>query len=133
VAACVLFEDDDLLVVNKPAGLNTHAPSPYAGEGLYDWLRHRERRWATLAIMQRLDKETSGVLVFPKTEAANRSLAEQFAGLLWGSLMVGLLLGVTERPSSREITRRAGDATAAFLRLHLKPDHAAQSADRPTS
>jgi len=60
-------------------------------------------------------------------------MAEQFAGLLWGSLMVGLLLGVTERPSSREITRRAGDATAAFLRLHLKPDHAAQSADRPTS
>jgi 23S rRNA (cytosine1962-C5)-methyltransferase len=80
MAPCVLFEDNDLLVVNKPAGLNTHAPSPYAGEGLYDWLRHREPRWATLAIMQRLDKETSGVLVFSKTEAANRSLAAQFAG-----------------------------------------------------
>lgn len=75
---CLIFEDDDLLVVNKPAGLNTHAPSSYAGEGLYDWLRHREKRWATLAIIHRLDKETSGVLVFAKTSRANRSLTAQF-------------------------------------------------------
>ncbi len=76
---CLLFEDEHLLVVNKPAGLNTHAPSPYAGEGLYDWLRHRESRWSALAIIHRLDKETSGVLVFSKTLLANRSLTEQFA------------------------------------------------------
>ena len=49
---CVLFEDEHLLVVNKPAGWNTHAPSPYAGEGIYDWLKHREPRWASLAIIQ---------------------------------------------------------------------------------
>jgi 23S rRNA-/tRNA-specific pseudouridylate synthase len=53
---CVVFEDDDLLVVNKPPGWNTHAPSPYAGEGVYEWLRHREPRWAELAILHRLDK-----------------------------------------------------------------------------
>ena len=58
---CLLFEDDHLLVINKPAGINTHAPSPYAGEGIYDWLRHREPRWANLAIIHRLDKETSAV------------------------------------------------------------------------
>jgi 23S rRNA-/tRNA-specific pseudouridylate synthase len=74
-----LFEDEHLLVVNKPPGLNTHAPSPYAGEGLYDWLRHREPRWASLAIIHRLDKETSGVMVFAKTPLANRSLTQQFA------------------------------------------------------
>jgi hypothetical protein len=45
-------------------------------------------------------------------------LAEQFAGLLWGNLMVSLLLGVAERPSSREIGARAREATAAFLQLH---------------
>jgi 23S rRNA (cytosine1962-C5)-methyltransferase len=78
VLPCLLYEDDDLLVVNKPAGLNTHAPAPYAGEGLYDWLRHREPRWAKLAIIHRLDKETSGVIVFSKTPRANRSLTEQF-------------------------------------------------------
>jgi len=77
---CVIHEDDHLLVVNKPAGLNTHAPSPFAGEGIYDWLRHREPRWASLAIIHRLDKETSGIIVFSRTGQANRSLTEQFAG-----------------------------------------------------
>ncbi len=75
---CLIYEDEHLLVVNKPAGLNTHAPSPYAGEGIYDWLRHREARWASLAIIHRLDKETSGVMVFSKTALANRSLTAQF-------------------------------------------------------
>ena len=75
---CVIFEDEHLLVVHKPAGWNTHAPGPHAGEGIYDWLRQREPRWATLAILHRLDKETSGVLVFGKTPSANRSLTEQF-------------------------------------------------------
>src|SRR5271154_5719611 len=77
---CVIFEDEHLLVVNKPAGWNTHAPSPYAGEGIYDWLKHREPRWASLAILHRLDKETSGVMIFGKTPLANRSLTEQFTG-----------------------------------------------------
>jgi 23S rRNA (cytosine1962-C5)-methyltransferase len=75
----IVFEDDHLLVVNKPAGMNTHAPSPYAGEGIYEWLKNREPRWANLAIIHRLDKETSGILIFGKTAEANRSLTEQFA------------------------------------------------------
>src|SRR5580704_5766353 len=74
----ILFEDEHLLVINKPAGMNTHAPSPFAGEGIYEWLKHREPRWSKLAIIHRLDKETSGVIVFGKTPAANRSLTEQF-------------------------------------------------------
>jgi len=78
MAPCVIFEDEHLLVVNKPAGWNTHAPAPHAGEGIYDWLRHREPRWGSLAIIHRLDKETSGVLVFAKTPLANRSLTAQF-------------------------------------------------------
>jgi AcrR family transcriptional regulator len=49
-------------------------------------------------------------------------LAEQFAGLLWGNLMVSMLLGVAERPNSRDIATRARDATAAFLQLHPGPD-----------
>jgi 23S rRNA (cytosine1962-C5)-methyltransferase len=75
---CVIFEDEHLLVVHKPAGWNTHAPSPYAGEGIYDWLKNREPRWSSLAILHRLDKETSGVMVFGKTPLANKSLTEQF-------------------------------------------------------
>lgn len=74
----VLHEDEHLLVINKPAGMNTHSPSPFAGEGIYEWLKNREPRWAKLAIIHRLDKETSGVMVFGKTTLANRSLTEQF-------------------------------------------------------
>lgn len=74
----IIHEDDDLLVVNKPANWNTHAPTPYSGEGIYEWLRQRELRWAQLAIIHRLDKETSGLLVFTKTKAAAKSLTEQF-------------------------------------------------------
>jgi len=48
-------------------------------------------------------------------------MAEQFSGLLWGSLMTRLLLRVTDRPAPREIARRARDATAAFLQLHPQP------------
>jgi 23S rRNA (cytosine1962-C5)-methyltransferase len=75
---CVVHEDDDLLVVNKPPGWNTHAPAPHAGEGIYDWLKHREGRWSQLAIVHRLDKDTSGLIVFGKTPEANRSLTAQF-------------------------------------------------------
>ncbi len=78
MARGVIFEDEHLLVMNKPAGMNTHAPDPHAGEGLHEWLKHREPRWADLAILHRLDKGTSGVLVFGKTPVANRSLGEQF-------------------------------------------------------
>jgi len=108
---CVLHEDDHLLVVNKPAGWNTHAPAPYAGEGIYDWLKHREPRWASLAIIHRLDKETSGVLVFGKTPLANRSLTEQFAGR---AVRKKYLLLTDHEPKQREFTAkskiiRAGD------------------------
>jgi AcrR family transcriptional regulator len=48
-------------------------------------------------------------------------LAEQFAGLLWRDLMISLLLGVADRPNPRAIETRAGDAAAAFLRLHPTP------------
>jgi AcrR family transcriptional regulator len=63
--------------------------------------------------------QASGLL-----EGRPAELAEQFSGLLWGTLMVSLLLGVTERPRSREISARARDATAAFLQLHPLPDGA---------
>lgn len=76
----IVFEDEHLLVVNKPAGWNTHSPAPFAGEGLYEWLKNRRPRWSGLSILHRLDKETSGLMVFGKTAEANRSLARQFDG-----------------------------------------------------
>ncbi len=51
-------------------------------------------------------------------------LAEQFAGLLWGHLMVSLLLGVAERPTPRKIAERARDAASAFFQNHPLPNYA---------
>jgi AcrR family transcriptional regulator len=48
-------------------------------------------------------------------------LAAQFFGLLWRDLMIGLLLGVVERPNARAIDARARNAAEAFLRLHPMP------------
>jgi AcrR family transcriptional regulator len=45
-------------------------------------------------------------------------MAAQFFGLLWGNLMLGLLLGIAERPNQREIARRAEAASVAFLRAY---------------
>ncbi|HTH47157.1 MAG TPA: pseudouridine synthase, partial [Candidatus Limnocylindria bacterium] len=108
---CVVFEDEHLLVVHKPSGWNTHSPAVHAGEGIYEWLRHREPRWASLAIIHRLDKETSGLLVFGKTPSANKSLTEQFARREVGKTY----LLITDRPVVHEAwvaeseIRRAGD------------------------
>lgn len=74
----ILFEDDHLLVVNKPSGINTHKPDRFAPDGIHEWLPKREARWRNLSILQRLDKDTSGVMVFGKTREANQSLAKQF-------------------------------------------------------
>ena len=74
----ILFEDDHLLVVNKPSGINTHKPDRFAPDGIHEWLTKRETRWRKLSILQRLDKDTSGVMVFGKTTQANQSLAKQF-------------------------------------------------------
>ena len=51
-------------------------------------------------------------------------MTEQFAGLLRGDLMVGLLLRVIDRPSASEIARKARDATEAFLNLYPGPERA---------
>jgi len=71
----ILFEDTHLLVVNKPSGINTHKPDKYTPDGLHEWLLKRGRK---LSILHRLDKDTSGVLVFGKTTLANQSLSQQF-------------------------------------------------------
>jgi len=111
VIPCVIFEDEHLLAVNKPAGINTHAPAPHAGEGLYDWLRNREPRWASLAIIHRLDKETSGVMVFAKTPLANRSLTDQFARRQARKRYVFLTRNrrPTQNFTARNFIRRAGE------------------------
>jgi len=64
VNALILFEDEHLLVVHKPSGINTHKPDRLAPDGLHEWLTRRKPSWRNLSVLHRLDKDTSGVLVF---------------------------------------------------------------------
>jgi 23S rRNA (cytosine1962-C5)-methyltransferase len=116
----IIFEDEHLLVADKPAGWNTHAPSPFAGEGLYDWLKHRESRWNRLAIIHRLDKETSGLIVFGKTAAANRSLTQQFEQR---SVHKKYIL-LTDRPGPPAATRVKSALVRSGERYLSRPVHA---------
>lgn len=73
-----MHEDDHLLAVHKPAGVNTHRADTFAQDGMHEWVQ-RQRPHQSLSVLHRLDKATSGVLVFGKTAEANRSLTTQFA------------------------------------------------------
>ena len=81
----VVFEDDDLIVVNKPAGLVVHpAPGHYTGT-LVNALLHHCPGLAGIGgvarpgIVHRLDQDTSGLLVVAKTQVAMTRLAQAFA------------------------------------------------------
>ena len=110
----VLFEDTDLIVIDKPAGLVVHpAPGHDAGTLVNALLHHcrdltgigGERR---PGIVHRLDKDTSGILVVAKNDAAMHELQRQFkarevhkeyAALVWGVL--GRESGTVDAPISR--------------------------------
>lgn len=73
----VLFEDDRLIAVVKPAGLPT-ANTPAGRPSLYVWLKERLGAASFVGIVSRLDAPVSGVVVAAKTPAAAASLAGQF-------------------------------------------------------
>jgi len=83
VELVVVYEDEWLAVIDKPAGLVVH-PAPGHPDGtLADGLRQRGAVWSLLGgeeragIVHRLDRDTSGLLVVAKSEAAHRQLAAQ--------------------------------------------------------
>lgn len=80
----IVYEDDDLLVVNKPKGMVVHpAAGNQTGTLVNAILYHCEERLSSIngvirpGIVHRIDKDTSGLLVIAKTDQAHRSLAEQ--------------------------------------------------------
>lgn len=77
----VVFEDEDIVAVDKPCGLSTHAAEKGRADDLVSWLAtdYAARELSTyLGIHQRLDKDTSGLVVFARRKEANPKLAEQF-------------------------------------------------------
>lgn len=96
----VIYEDNDLIVVNKPAGMVVHpAPGSETGTLVNALLHHCGDSLSGIGgakrpgIVHRIDKDTSGLLVVAKTDAAHQGLAKQFAdhsmdrhykALVWG-------------------------------------------------
>ena len=94
----ILFEDDTLLVVNKPAGLLSVATDRLENNTLHnrcvEYCREENKKgWCF--IVHRLDKATSGVMVFAKTETAKKDLQDQFAQQLVHRHYVALVEGQT--------------------------------------
>jgi 23S rRNA pseudouridine1911/1915/1917 synthase len=74
----VVFEDDDLVVVDKPAGLLA-APTPESDRNnLASLLERRHKGGPRILVVHRIDLETSGLMVFAKSAQANRVLSERF-------------------------------------------------------
>lgn len=79
----IVFEDDDLLVVNKPSGLVVHPAVGHEQDTLVNALIHHTKNLSMKneerpGIVHRLDKETSGLLVVAKNDFAHEKLAQQF-------------------------------------------------------
>lgn len=96
----ILFEDDSILVVDKPAGMYVHASPGHEDGALADLLA--EERPAMLnvggsgrpGVVHRLDADTSGVMVFAKTQAAYLDLRRQFESHeLVGKIYLAVLHG----------------------------------------
>lgn len=77
LAQSVLYEDRDLLVINKPGGVAVHGGSGVS-HGVVEALREIRPDWSEVALAHRLDRETSGVLVLAKRRAALRRLHADF-------------------------------------------------------
>jgi 23S rRNA pseudouridine1911/1915/1917 synthase len=95
----ILFEDEELLVLNKAAGMVVHpAVGNWSGTVVNALLHHCEDLSETggqerPGIVHRLDKETSGCLVVAKTDFSHRALSSQFAGREVRKIYLALALG----------------------------------------
>jgi 23S rRNA pseudouridine1911/1915/1917 synthase len=119
----VLFEDESLLVLDKPPGIVAHpAPGNWTGTLVNALLHHFQTSGGTIStiggkerpgLVHRLDKETSGIMVITKTDSAHRALAAQFKlhtitriyeALVWGVPKKGR--GLIELAIGRDIKDR---------------------------
>jgi 23S rRNA pseudouridine1911/1915/1917 synthase len=99
----VLFEDDDLLVLNKPAGIVMHPGAGHQQHTLVNALLAHCKNLSGIGgkerpgIVHRLDKESSGALVIAKNDATHRDLSKQFAARTMGKIYLALVAGTPRK------------------------------------
>jgi 23S rRNA pseudouridine1911/1915/1917 synthase len=122
----VLYEDDSVIAVNKPAGMVVHAGAGVHEGTLVNALLHRFHRLSDVGgelrpgIVHRLDRFTSGVILVARTDAAHRDLAAQFAARKVEKIYVALVHGKVKADRGRidsPITRDPVHRTRMTSRL----------------
>jgi len=107
IPLAILYEDEDLIVIDKPTGLVVHPAPGHPGGTLVNALLHHCSDLAGVGgvlrpgIVHRLDRGTSGVVVAAKTDAAHRGLAAQFHDHSVERVYLALVRGVPGADSGR--------------------------------
>ena len=108
IALDIAYEDDELVVIDKPAGMVVHpAPGSASGTLVNALLHHCGARLSGVGgaarpgIVHRLDKDTSGLLVVAKSDAAHHGLAAQFAAHTVERAYLALVHGVPDAGDPR--------------------------------
>ena len=96
----VVFEDEHLIAINKPAGVAVHGGSGVSS-GVIEQLRQARPTARFLELVHRLDKETSGLLLIAKKRSALVALQEQFRSRETGKTYAALVVGAW--PASRKV------------------------------
>jgi len=102
----IIYEDDDLLVINKPSGVTVHSAPSVKEATIVDWLKYKNISLSTISgqerhgIVHRLDKGTSGAMVIAKNNSAHRFLSAQ----LQDKSMGRIYLAVINEPLKEDLT-----------------------------
>jgi 23S rRNA pseudouridine1911/1915/1917 synthase len=103
----VLYEDADVIAINKPAGMVVHTGAGRSSGTLVNAVLHRFKKLSTVGgelrpgIVHRLDRFTSGVILVARNDAAHRNLAEQFASRQVEKIYVALVHGRVKNDRGR--------------------------------
>ena len=108
----VLFEDDNLLAINKPAGLAVHGGSGISF-GVIEQLRMARPQAKFLELVHRLDRETSGILLVAKKRSALKNLQDQFRERETGKTYLAMVIG--QWPANKKVLDKP-------LHKYLLPD-----------
>jgi 23S rRNA pseudouridine1911/1915/1917 synthase len=103
----VLYEDADLVVIDKPAGLVVHPGPGHATGTLVHGLLARSPRWSTIGgaerpgIVHRLDRDTSGLMVVARNDATHRELSRQLERRVMRRQYRTIVVGEVADPAAR--------------------------------
>jgi 23S rRNA pseudouridine1911/1915/1917 synthase len=111
----ILYEDADVVVVEKPAGMVVHAGAGHGRGTLVNALLHHFGALSSVngdlrpGIVHRLDRDTSGVLVVARTDRAHQSLAAQFHNREVEKIYLALVHGRMKQPQGQIASRISRD------------------------